>query len=172
MNIEYKQGIIATSKILFATAISALYWLAGRGPILGINFHRRFYLPLLMIIACISYDFIQKGSIKRWLRLLCYVSILPFYYLFMTIFSYGAGSWLRPLGIPIQRFIVGLTWSIPALPVAWINKEWWLYGLHIILFTSIMTILGTINPLVPSAEEAILGLLFALLVPFMVNDRD
>ena len=170
--IEYKYGFLATTKIIFATVISTLYWLAGRGHVFGINFHRRFYLPLIMILACIIYDIIYKGlSNKSWKKFIGYATMLPLYYGFMSGFGYGAGSWLRPFGILIQRIIVGIAWSIPALPVAWVNKKWSLYFLHISLFTITMGVLGTLNPIHATAEEAIIGFMFGLLVPFMIGEK-
>ena len=175
---EYVQGWVASSKIMLAGAISLLWWLAGRGPILGFKFHRRFWLPLIIVIGCWVFDYVQNKKPFWWRRSLVYAIMLPAYYIMMSLCSYGAGSWIRaffdsflPLSVAIilQRIVVGVCWSAPALPVAWINKRWTIYGLHIILFTLTMTILGGFNQLVAAAEEAVIGLIFGLMVFFMIK---
>jgi len=167
MNEEYKRGWISTIKMLLALIIGTLWWLAGRGcPIT-----RKALLPLIIALECYIFQGIQT---KKWdFKVLgLYTGMFAWYWASMSLFSYGAGSWLRPLGIIPQRIIVGLMWSIPALPVAVINKRWTVYGLHILLFTITMTVLGSFSILTAAAEEAIIGLMFALFVPFIIGYSD
>lgn len=167
MNEEYRRGWIATAKHLVALLVGLLWWLAGRGDILGFNFHRRVWLPLIIVVAVMIFDLLQRDSFKRWFRMLMYALMWPIYYLCMSAFSYGASSWLRPLlGPVLQRVVVGIMWAVPALPVAWLNKKWWVYGVHIAVFTTIMTALVALNA---SEHEALVGFAFAWLVPFMVE---
>ena len=167
MNEEYRRQWIAAFKIITAVIIAILWGFAG----IGVDIHRRFMLPLILVLACMVFDTVQKsGKRNDWgWCMLAYLSMLPFYYITMSIFSYGAGSWLRPLGIFLQRLIVGIAWSIPALPVAWVNKKWWIYGVHIFLFTLIMIVLGWGGLLEARSEETLIGFFFAIFVPFMVR---
>ena len=177
MNEEYRRGWIATSKVMVAVIISTLWWLAGRG--FGIN--RRFLLPLILVAGCMLFDTLQKKNDcyylsgpftlhERHYRFLHYASLLPLYYLSMSIFSYGASSWLRPLvGKYLQRVVVGVMWSLPAFPVARVNESMPVFIGHIIIFTLTMFIFGAFSIVNASAEEAIIGYMFGFLPLFMVK---
>jgi len=177
MNEEYKRGWRATAKIGVAVIVSTLWWLAGRGDILGFNFHRRFWLPLILALACIGFDLWQKKTSpdpllgKRIYRNILYATMVPLYYISMSIFSYGTGSWLRPIFGPVlQRTVVGFMWAIPAFPAAYANEDMDVFFTHVLLFTFVMTALGAFGIVNASAEEAVIGFCFALLVPFMVKE--
>lgn len=165
MNEEYKRVWLAFFKILGVVIIALIWSLAGRG--LGV--HRRFVLPLYLASYCTIFHSIQRPNDKSWWQ---YWLMIPTYFILMSAFSYGGSSFLRPLGILPQRFIVGLLWSLPAYFVARVNKCWSLFGFHVLLFTTVMAFLGAVNPINASAEELLIGFFFALMVPFMVTYKE
>ena len=164
MNEEYRRGWITTSKLLLAVVIGTLWWLAGR----GVDINRRFLLPVILTLGCIVYHFLQGN--KKEAKWLWYCLMVPFYFVMMSIFSYGSGSWLRPLGVFLQRLIVGVAWSIPAVSVAWVNKTWRTYYFHIVVFTLTMIGAGFFAvALTAAAEECLIGFMWVLMVPFMIK---
>lgn len=162
MNEEYRRGWISTGKILLAVLISAAWWLAGR----GMDISRRTMLPALLIVGLMLWHTLQR---KNKLQCFWYILAWPAWWAVMSLFSYGAGSWLRPLGVIAQRAIVALAWSAPAVIIAKVNKSWPVFIVHCISFVVIMVGLGAFSIVDASSEEAIIGLTWALLPQFMVK---
>ena len=168
MNEEYKRGWMATLKIAVVLVLATLGWLWGR----GMSGTMRFWLPLGIALICYVSEVIQKEE-WNWLTLLYYTGMVGLAYGVMTLFAYGAGSWLRPLvGPVIQRFIVGFMWAVPYAVVAWVNrstKVWMLLGLHLTVSTLFMGVIGGFDILAAPECEALTRGVLALLPPFMVQ---
>jgi len=166
MNIEYKRGWLTSLKLLVVLLVATLGWLWGRGfP--GVM---RFWLPIIIAVTCLISEVIQKREWK-WKTFFLYSGMVGLAYGLMSLFAYGAGSWLRPLGVIPQRFIVGFMWSIPYIIIAFVNnckKVWILFGLHLIICTLFMGIIGGFDLLPAPAQEALTRGILALLPPFMI----
>ena len=164
MNPEWKRGWASSVKLLMVLVAGTLGWMWGR----GMSGTMRFWLPLLLASSCYGFEIVQKKDWK-WSTLLFYGGMVFWYWGFMSIFSYGAGSFLRPLGVVFQRMIVGIAWSVPCLPIAWVNKKWVLYGLHIGVFTLLMTFIGGFDLMSAPEQEALIRGMFVAIPLFMVN---
>jgi len=170
---EFKRGWFTSIKIFLIGLLAMISWRAGRGnELFGIKWEiwgtkimklrRSIHEPIILttVLMILSY---YQGCFSWW-----YLTAIPLYAVFMKAFSYGASSFLRKYGKLIQRAIVGLMWAVPALPFAWINGSWYLYGLHIVLNIIAHSTLGYKNPVHAVEEETLLGVLRYLLVPFML----
>ena len=167
MNPEYKRGWMTSFKFIVVGVLATLGWLWGR----GMSGTMRFWLPTAIAITCMISEIIQKKEFN-WKALLYYSGMVGLAYGLMCVFTYGAGSWLRPLGVIAQRFIVGFMWAIPYTIVAWVNRNkkiWVLLGLHITLSTLFMGVIGGFDLLSAPEVEGITRGMLALLPPFMVN---
>ena len=167
MNQEYKRGWMATFKIAMVLVLATLGWLWGR----GMSGTMRFWLPLGIAVTCYVSEVIQKKE-WNWWTLLYYAGMVGIAYGLMSLFAYGAGSWLRPLGVIPQRFIVGFMWAVPYSLVAFVNRDrkvWILLGLHLTVSTLFMGVIGGFDLLDAPSCEALTRGVIALLPPFMVR---
>ena len=169
MDPEYRQGWTATFKISMVLILATFGWLWGR----GFSGTMRFWLPAAIAFTCFISEIIQKKEIK-WQTFLYYSGMAGLAYLLMTIFAYGAGSWLRPIfGSVVQRFIVGFFWGLAYAVVAWNNRSqprvWAILGLHLFVTTIFMGVLGGFDLMPGPEQEALTRGTLALLPPFMVN---
>lgn len=167
MNEEYKRGWMTSFKIIVAGVLATLGWLWGR----GMSGTMRFWLPAIIAGVCMISEVIQKKEWK-WGTFLLYSGMVALAYGLMTAFAYGAGSWLRPLGVIAQRFIVGFMWAVPYTIVAFVNrckKIWILLGLHIVVVTLFMGVIGGFDLLSAPEVEGLTRGILALLPPFMVT---
>ena len=171
---EFKRGWVSSIKLFLVMLLGMISWRAGRGnELFGIKWkiwgtkimrlRRSIHEPLLLTGVCMILSKYQ-GSFSWW-----YLTCIPLYAVFMKAFAYGGSSFLRPIfGKFFQRVIVGLMWAVPALPFAWINGSWFLYGIHLVLNMIAHATLGYKNPIHAVEEETLLGVLRYLLVPFML----
>lgn len=169
MNEEYKRGWVTSGKLLVTLIVATLGWLWGR----GFPGTMRFWLPTIIAVTCMAAEIIQKKKFEIS-TLLLYSGMVALAYGLMSAFAYGAGSWLRPLGVIAQRFIVGFMWGLPYIIVALVNrckKVYILFGLHLILTTLCMGVIGGFDLLGAPAQEAITRGVLALLPPFMIQWR-
>ena len=145
-------------------SIVYLYALAGRGvklPILG-KIRRRVWLPLLsaicmQIIQIVKCNYIAGDTWSWWLCGAIWASVGLQYGLYSG-FSYGAGSWLRPLGKGVQRFIVHGVHAAGWCLIPLLTGRWLVFALGVGISAVVGTVLGALNPIPAAEEEGAIGL--------------
>lgn len=162
---------IAGVKLVIAALIGLLYSLAGRGvslPILG-KIRRRIWLPAILCFTWLISMFI-KGAFT-WLLLGAIGLSFPLYFLTMSVFSYGADSWIRRLvGRIPQQFIVGAVHGGSCILVALVVKLWGIYSLSVLVPCISLGVLGGIaDKDMPAAwKEAVTGMVIFLYPLFLI----
>lgn len=168
MNEERKQTHWTGFKLLMAALIGWLYSLAGRGtkvPVLG-KIRRRVWLPFIACSVLTGEMFLfNKFS---WLLLGAIWASWGVYYANMSIFAYGADSWLRKIFRRIgQQFICGAVHGGSCILIAVITGNWGIYTLSVLSGALCLGFLGGIFDTDVSAaqKEGVTGcsiFLFAL----------
>jgi len=156
---------LAGVKLLIAALIGLLYSLAGR----GVGIKRRLYLPIILAVNWIVFMFLM-GKFSLMLLGAILLSI-PLYYLTMSVFSYGADSWIRKLiGRIPQQFIVGGVHGASAILVAIVTGSWGVYSLCVLCPMVTLGALGgwADGDLNASYKEAVCGISIFLCPLFMV----
>ena len=169
MNEEVMLSNIAGLKLLVVAFIGYWYSLCGRGVINGWLGRRRVILPTIL---CLSW--VVSGLILNRLTGLLLVIIglsWLMYFMNMSLFSYGAGSWIRKLvGKTAQQFIVGGVHGGSCILVALFLQSYWLLVLSVLLGSVALGILGSVGDGEISAafKEAVVGACIFLIPVFMI----
>jgi len=156
---------LAGVKLLIAALIGLLYSLAGR----GVGIKRRLHLPIILAVNWIVFMFLM-GKFSLMLLGAILLSI-PLYYLTMSVFSYGADSWIRKLiGRVPQQFLTGACHGGSCILVACVTGLWGLYSLSVLLPFLVLGFLGGIfDQDAPAAwKEGLTGLAIFLCPLFLI----
>lgn len=150
MTLQY----LSIVKLLIAVAFGFCYGLGGMFR----KWIRRFVAPLCIYLPALLWLSISNDRYSHWL-LLSPLLVCGFTHLgYSDNDGYG---W-------IKRLYIGLGFGLAALPLAFVSGDWILFGLHIVLCTNAMYLLGTFNPMRNARdEETFLGFTFVALPIFM-----
>ena len=106
-----------------------------------------------------------------WLLLGAIILSFPLYYLTMSVFAYGAGSWIRKIfGRIAQQFIVGAVHGGSCILVAIVTGLWGVYTCAVLLPCLALGIYGGVfdNDLTAADKEAVTGTVIFLMPLFLI----
>ena len=158
MNFEVWLSYVLWAKWLLVAFMAFIASRAGRSAWkpLGFKVRRRIVLPVIAALGIILWSLAEK-KYTPFLWVICSATV-AIQFAVMSIFSYGSGSWLRPLGIPLQRAIVGAI-----IPACWVwlaihygGQTWIIYSLGIVVSSLVSCVMGYFNPSSASEEEGLI----------------
>jgi len=153
--------ILAGLRLISAVICGMLYGLGGSDLVR--KWVRRYLMPAILGIS-ITLISLYQGTFSF------YYLIAPIITLIATTLGYGKNQTGDSTFLKIvYRSLIGLVFGLAGLPIAFVTGNWLLFGFHVVLCVSAMTIFGVWNPLRNARdEETILGFLFVLILIFMV----
>lgn len=176
MNTEVLWTWYAGIKLFMAALIGFCYSRAGRGwKPFGLKFRRRVYLPLIYCLTMVLSMFVMDRF--SWWLLGAIAGTWGVYYATMSIFAYGANSWIRKLfGLRTQQFIVGFIHggSCILIVLAVAPRPWGIYILSCVIPSIVLGVLGGLFPsdavggAKAAAKEALTGVLIFLFALFLI----
>jgi hypothetical protein len=151
---EFNQGWLFSANMIVACIASVWYWLGGRAGGPG-KWIRRYLAPLVLCLA-VCLTACVMGKFSWWLLAVYPLTTLGF------VLGYGGKNKTWRV---IKRVIVAIVLTIPGVLCCMVfgGKAWLLLPVHAVI-NGLTAYLGTINPLMPTAEEGILGMMFSIVL--------
>lgn len=156
---ETTQQFIEFGKIIWLALFSLFYGLGG----INNKWLRRYVGSILLTGGFCLFAYLY-GKFSYW-----YLSCF-FLYLLVLSTGYGVNSKLMRLTKSkiLTRIIYGILLALCSFLVAWLNSQWLMFGLHILICGIIVGVLGSQNPVKARSEETAIAVTSGFLPLFMI----